>query len=124
MEFYSTTSVPTSAVELQRRLTITDLPRWCASIEKVLHDATTSGEIYSVWGTFRINREEIRGGLRFSLPGCANVLQWTITTELPPDPQQTVIHATIIRNEHDPEFIETLEDFVAHWKAGLERHWR
>lgn len=123
MEFYTSTAIPASATELQRRLTIGDLPRWCASIEKVLDDAETSGEIFSVWGTFRIKREEIRGGLRFSLPGCANVLQWTITTELPPDPQQTFIHATIIRQEHDPEFIETLEQFVEDWKVGLERHW-
>ena len=123
MEFYTTTTIPASAADLQRRLNIGNLPNWCASIEKVLNDATSSGEIYSVWGMFKINREEIRGGLRFSLPGCANVLQWTITTELPPDPRQTVIHATIIRNEHDPEFIETLEQFVADWKTGLEAHW-
>ncbi len=123
MEFFSVTNIPTSAVELQQRLTISDLPRWCTSIEKVLEDATTNGEIYCVWGTFRTNREEIRGGVRFTLPGCANVLQWTVTTELPPDPQQTVIHLTINRNDHDSDFIETIQQFVDDWKTGLETHW-
>lgn len=124
MEFYATTDIPISAADLQRRLTVSDLPRWCASIEKVLSDASTSGEIFCVWGTFRVNREEIRGGVRFSLPGCANVLQWTVTTELPPDPQQTVIHLTINRLEQDPDFAETIQQFVDDWKAGLEMHWK
>ena len=124
MEFYASTDIPISVTDLQQRLTISDLPRWCASIDKVLSDASTSGEIFCVWGTFRVNREEIRGGVRFSLPGCANVLQWTVTTELPPDPQQTVIHLTINRLEQDPDFVETIQQFVDDWKAGLEMHWR
>ena len=117
------TNIPASAADLQRRLTISELPHLCASIEKVLSDATASGEIYCVWGTFHINREHVRGGVRFSLPGCANVFQWTVTTELPPDPQQTVIHATINRTDHDPDFIESLQQFVDDWKAGLATHW-
>ena len=123
MEFFATTIIPASAAELQRRLTINDLPRWCASIEKILSDAKTNGEIYSVWGTFHTNREDVRGGVRFSLPGCANVLQWTVTTELPPDPQQTVIHLTINRFEQDADFVETLQQFMDDWKTGLETHW-
>lgn len=123
MEFFATANIPATAADLQRRLTISDLPRWCASIDKVLEDATTNGEIFCVWGTFRTNREEVRGGVRFSLPGCANVAQWTVTTELPPVPEQTVIHLTINRTEHDPDFIETMEQFVVDWKAGLESHW-
>ena len=124
MEFYAITSnIPASAADLQRRLTISELPRWCASIEKVLDDAITTGEIFCVWGTFHTNREDVRGGVRFTLPGCANVLQWTVTTELPPDPKQTVIHLTINRNDHDPEFLETIQQFVDDWKTGLETQW-
>jgi len=123
MEFYATTVIPASAADLQRRITISDLPLWCTSIEKVLSDSTNSGEIYCIWGEFRTNREEIRGGVRFSLPHCANVLQWTVTTELPPDPQQTVIHLTINRFEQDPDFVETIQQFVDNWKTGLETHW-
>lgn len=123
MEFYTATTIPASAVDLQQRLTINALPNWCASIETVLQDAESYGEIYCVWGTFRTNREEIRGGVRFTLPACANVLQWTVTTDLPPDPQQTVIHLTINRNEQEPDFIETMQQFVVDWKIGLETYW-
>jgi hypothetical protein len=123
MEFYAMTDIPIAATDLQRRLTIIELPRWCASIQEVLSDATTNGEIFCVWGTFRINREDIRGGVRFTLPACANVLQWTVTTELPPDPRQTVIHLTINRPEQDQDFVETIQQFVDDWKTGLETHW-
>jgi len=33
MEFFATTIIPASAADLQRRLTISKLPYWCASIE-------------------------------------------------------------------------------------------
>ena len=123
MEFFATTIIPTSAADLQRRLTIGELPRWCASIEKVLSDERTSGEIYCVWGTFHAHREELSHGVRFSLPDCANALQWTVTTGHLPNPQQTVIHLSINRTEQDRDFIDSIRKFVADWKAGLEAHW-
>ena len=123
MEFFATTRIPASAAELQRRLTISELPNWCASVEKVLSDAGAHGDIFCVWGTFVTHREEINGGVRFSLPGCPNAFQWTVTTGQPPDPQQTVIHVTINRSEHDPDFIDSIEQFVMDWKTGLESHW-
>jgi len=123
MEFFATTTIVASADELQQRLTISDLSLWCKSIQTVLSSNTSSGEIFCVWGTFRTNREVVRGGVRFSLPDCANVLQWSITTELPPDPQQTIIHLTINRTTQDSDFVETLQQFVDDWKTGLESHW-
>ena len=123
MEFFATTTIPASVEDLQRRLTIGDLPRWCASIEKVLSDEKTRGEIYCVWGTFHANREELRQGVRFSLPHCPNAMQWTVTTGHAPDPRQTAIHATINRSEHDPDFVDSLRQFVDDWKAGLEAQW-
>lgn len=123
MEFFATVIIPASAAELQRRLTIGELPRWCASIEKVLGDAGSSGEIYCVWGTFRTCREDLRNGVRFSLPGCPNALQWTVTTGHLPDPGHTVVHLTINRSEQDQDFLDSIRQFVADWKAGLEAHW-
>ena len=76
-----------------------------------------------MWGTLRTSREELHGGVRFSLPGCDNVLQWTVTTGLPPNPQQTIIHLTINRNEQDQDFVASIQQFVADWKTGLETHW-
>lgn len=123
MEFFATTIIPATAAELQRRLTISELPRWCASIEKVLSDARSSGEIFCVWGTFVTHREEVNGGVRFSLPGCPNAFQWTVTTEQLPDARHTVIHVTINRSEHDQDFIDSIQQFVADWKTGLETYW-
>ena len=123
MEFFATTTIPTSVADLQRRLTISELPRWCASIEKVLSDAKTTGEIYCVWGVFHANREVMRNGVRFSLPDCPNALQWTVTTGHQPDPQHTFIHATINRAEQDQDFVDSLQKFVDDWKIGLEASW-
>jgi hypothetical protein len=123
MEFFATITIPASAEDLQRRLTIGELPHWCTSIEKVLGDAKSSGEIFSVWGTFHVNRENMRNGVRFSLPDCPNALQWTVTTGHQPEPLHTVIHATINRTEQDQDFIDSIRQFVDDWKAGLETHW-
>jgi len=123
MEFFATAIVPASVADLQRRLTIGELPHWCASIEKVLSDEKLSGEIYCVWGMFRISREELRDGVRFSLPGCHNAFQWTVTTGLPPHPRHTIVHATINRAEHEQDFIDSIRQFVDDWKAGLEVRW-
>jgi hypothetical protein len=123
MEFFATTTIPASADELRRRLTIRELPLWCASIEKVLSDARSSGEIYCVWGTFHTNREEMGNGVRFSLPSCPNALQWTVTTGHQPNPLHTVIHLTINRTEQDQDFVDSIRQFVDDWKTGLEKHW-
>ena len=123
MEFFATTIISASAADLQRRLTISELPRWCASIEKVLSDAKSSGEIHCVWGTVHVHREDLCDGVRFSLPGCPNAFQWTVTTGRPPNPRHTVIHLTINRTEQDQDFIDSIQKFVDDWKAGLEAHW-
>jgi len=123
MEFFAMIIIPASVADLHRRLTISELPRWCGSIEKVLSDAMSSGEIYCVWGTFLTHREDVCQGVRFSLPECPNSLQWTVTTGQPPDPLHTVIHVTINRAEHDQDFIDSIQQFVADWKTGLEANW-
>lgn len=123
MEFFATIIIPASVADLQRRLTISELPLWCASIEKVLSDAKSSGEIYCVWGTFHLHREVMCNGVRFSLPGCPNALQWTVTTGHEPNSRHTFIHLTINRTEQDQDFIDSIQQFVEDWKAGLETHW-
>ena len=105
IEFFAAAIIPASVAELQRRLTIGELPRWCASIEQVLSDEKTRGEIYCVRGTFHANREKLRQGVRFSLPHCPNAMQWTVTTG------------------HDADFIDSIRQFVDDWKSGLEANW-
>ena len=121
MEFFAIAETPTDQETLKERLSITALPDWCASISEVLADEGSSGEIYSVWGQFRVHREEINGGVRFTLPKCPNAFAWTVTTGFPPEPEGVVVHCTINRTDHDPDFLETIEDFAEDWKAGLEK---
>ncbi len=123
MEFFATAAIRTSVLELQRRLSINEFPRWCASVSEVFSDAGARGEIYCVWGRFVVHREDIRDGVRFTLPGCPNALQWTVTTGQAPQPNNVVIHLTINRSEHDPDFVESNRQFVADWRAGLEANW-
>lgn len=120
MEFFAIADVATDEAALRQALTISALPRFCPSITEVFSDEGETGEIYSVWGRFGLRREEMRGGVRFTMPTCPNAFQWTLTTGFPPAPDKVVFHGTINRTEHDPDFIETLEDFAAEWKAGLE----
>lgn len=120
MEFFAIANSAADADQLQKHLSLERLPQWCASIDTVLEHAGDYGRIYCVWGEFAVRRELIRGGVRFTLPGCPNALAWTVTTDLPPDPQAVVIHCTINRQEHDPEFITTIEEFVDDWRRSLE----
>lgn len=119
MEFFASVRTAMDADALFNRLTVENLPQWCAGIDAVLEHAGDEGRIYCLWGEFTVRRERIRGGVRFTLPGCPNALAWTITTGLPPDPENVVIHCTINRSFHDPGFIESIESFVADWAVGL-----
>ncbi|MFA7095351.1 MAG: hypothetical protein WC383_02570 [Gammaproteobacteria bacterium] len=120
MEFFAEIDFAVDEAALQRLLTIERLPQLCASIDSVLEDGGEQGRIYCVWGEFPVRREPIRGGARFTLPTCPNALAWTVTTGLPPAPGRVVIHCTINRREHDPDFIESIETFVQDWRQGLE----
>lgn len=121
MEFFARLELPAGAEALQQRLEIGALPACCDSIYEVRRHDGEVGEINTIWGVFEVRRELIRGGVRFTLPGCPNAFAWTVTTGLAPDPGAVVVHATINRQEHDPDFIESIETFVADWRRGLLR---
>lgn len=123
MEFFAIADVNISAQELQK-LNVAELDRYCAEIDRVLEiHSEDSAQVYCVWGEFTVQRQLINGGLRFSLPACPNALAWTLTTDLEPVPNKLVIHCTINRIDHEPEFIESIEVFIDAWKAGLEHHY-
>jgi hypothetical protein len=121
MEFFAEANFSTDETALQLALSLRQLPSYCASIERVLRDEGGHGLIYCVWGEFPVQREVIKGGVRFTLPTCPNALAWTITTGQAPDLGKVVIHCTINRREHDADFIDSIEKFVQDWKRGLER---
>ena len=99
---------------LKKKLSIAQLPALCHSIDKVIRDDINNGEIYCIWGDFTINREELNDGVRFSLPNCPNALAWTITCDEERD--EILIHCTIAKKQHDADFVESIEQFVADWQ--------
>jgi len=119
MEWFAETVSGLDEAGLKQKVTMAALPDYCASIDNVLEDNGDEGRIYCIWGTFEVLRQEIRGGVRFTLPHCPNAFTWAITTGFPPDPGKTVIHAVINRKEHEADFLETIEEFVADWAEGL-----
>ena len=119
MEFFSLATVRMSASDLQRFVNIQNLPEWCASIDKVLSVRDERGDIYCVWGEFRVHRELISDGVRFTLPDCKNAIQWTLSPN-PDNSAQIMVHCTINRPSQDPDFVESLEEFVNDWRDGLE----
>lgn len=64
---------------LKDLLQISALPKHCRSIDSVLSDERSAGEIYCVWGQFRVSREVIQNGVRFALLDCPHAFAWTIT---------------------------------------------
>jgi hypothetical protein len=118
MEFFATARFVTSPDQLRERITGPRLAECCDAIHRVLdwREDLDAGEIYCLWGQFEVRREPIRDGVRFTLPGCPNALAWTVTAE----PEGVLVHCTINRIEHDPDFIESIETFVEDWRTGLE----
>ena len=120
MEFFATLPIVSSPQQLKEVITIPMLPSLCASITTVMESARYSGEIYSIWGQFRVNREELQHGVRFTLPACPNALAWTITQERHPQRgDEILIHASINKEEHEADFIESIEGFMDDWQQGL-----
>ncbi|MFA5628242.1 MAG: hypothetical protein WC965_12330 [Thiohalomonadaceae bacterium] len=117
MEFFANSLIRLRAEDLQRHLRIDNLAQWCASIDKVLSHEGERGDIYCLWGEFRVRRDVIRDGVRFTLPTCINALQWTVTA----GDQGVTIHCTTNRPQHEAEFIESLEQFVSDWQQGLDK---
>ena len=70
-------------------------------------------------GVFAINREEIKKGVRFTMPRCPNDLAWTLTSEK--GGTEILFHLTINRAEHEEEFLESIEEFVDYWATSLAR---
>ena len=105
---------------IQEQVTVARMGEYCDTIV-VLDGNDEAGNIGTVWGEFPVQRQIIRGGVRFALTTCPNALAWTITSGFPPVPDGVVIHGTINRTEHDEDFIESIVEFLETWRLGLEK---
>ena len=75
--------------------------------------------IGGMWGEFTLRRDEIMGGVRFSMLDCPNALTWSITTGYPPERESIVIHLCINRQKKPEEFVEEIHHFLDDMESGL-----
>jgi hypothetical protein len=122
MEFYGLANWQTTEEEIQQKVRLDNMPVLCEMIYYLMDSQGELCKFDTFWGQFHLRREKINGGVRFTMPDCPNGLALTITTGYQPDPQKVFVHCTINRLEHNPNFIETLEDFVKSWVTGLEKN--
>jgi len=121
MEFFEYADILTSQEEIRNKVSIDTLPLFCEAVEAVDAAEELGRVIYfRHWGRFHLQKEDIMGGVRFSVPDCPNALAWTVTTGYPPYPEKIVLHGTINRLAHDPEFIAATQALLATLKTGLE----
>ena len=65
-------------------------------------------------------RDEIMGGVRFSMLDCPNALAWTVTSGYPPARESVVIHLTINRERKQQEFVDEIHQFMDDLEMGLK----
>ncbi|MEW6595071.1 MAG: hypothetical protein AB1413_09405 [Thermodesulfobacteriota bacterium] len=121
MEFFAFAEVRTSEEAIRSKVSIDTLPFYCEEIEAV-DEAEELGRViyFRHWGRFHVVSAHVMGGVRFWVPDCPNALAWTVTTGYPPEPDKIVLHATISRTEHSPDFLAATQSLLATFKSGLE----
>jgi len=112
MEFFRIIDISTTQEQITELLTLKNLEGISSQLFSIAEPQENQVEIGSLWGEFTLSRDEIKGGLRFSLKECPNALTWTITTGYPPAPEGVVIYLTVNRKELVQEFIEEIEEFL------------
>lgn len=118
MEFFRTINIQSSEAAIQKQVNIDSIPEICPDII-ILDGNNNDFQIGSIWGEFSIRRDNINGGIRFSMLDCPNALSWTITTGYPPNKDQIILHLSINRKEKPAEFIEEINEFLDGWEKGL-----
>jgi hypothetical protein len=119
MEFFKIVDIHATEQELKNMLKLQDLESFCESIFP-LSDGNEICSIGGMWGDFTLRRDEIMGGVRFSMLDCPNALAWTLTTGYPPARERVVIHLTINRTRKQEEFVEEIRQFMNDLEMGLQ----
>ncbi len=118
MEFFRIVKVKTTEQALKLKLSNQDLEKFCESIFCMDGGAEVC-KIGGMWGEFTLRRDEILGGVRFSMLDCPNALTWSITTGYPPAREYIVIHLCINRQRKKSAFIEEIHHFLDDMESGL-----
>jgi hypothetical protein len=112
MEFFRTINISTDEQKIKNTLVFEGLELMSSELFLLEALNDSQAKIGSLWGEFTLGRQDIKGGLRFSLLECPNALTWTITTGYEPAPDAMIIHLTINRIEKDEEFLEEIKEFL------------
>ena len=120
MEFFRIVDIQSSEADIREKININTISDIYPDIV-VLGGDNITFQMGSFWGEFTLRRDEIMGGLRFSMLDCPNAIAWTITTGYPPARNKIVIHLTLNRKEKPKEFIAEINELLDGWKMGLER---
>jgi hypothetical protein len=117
VEWFSSIAPTAPAERLRAICTLAELPLLCADVyELTAPQGSSRGEISCVWGVFDASVEVIRNGVRYALTSCPNALQWTVTTRN----GATTLHCSINQAAPDPDFAQSIADFVANFRDGLQ----
>lgn len=117
MEWFYPISPGIPEAAIAQHCTLANLPALCASVHAV-PEVDADGRratIECVWGVFTATVEPIRNGIRYALVTCPNALQWTATTRN----GITTLHLTINDAQPDPDFVETIREFMESFQARL-----
>ena len=118
MEFFETVSWNVDPAGLAEALSLKRLPEICSDIYEILEIDGEFGRLACVWGTFDVRRSVICCGVRFELTSCPCAMQWTATVH-PTETDHVVCHCTIDSPNLDPEFIQSLENFLRRFAEGI-----
>jgi hypothetical protein len=118
MEYFRIVKVKTTERVLKLKLSNQDLEKFCQSSFFMDGDAEVC-KMGGMWGEFTLRRDEIMGGVRFSMLDCPNALTWSITTGYPPAREYIVIHLAINRERKQSSFIEEIQHFLDDMESGL-----
>jgi hypothetical protein len=118
MEYFRIVEVNIQEEELKEKLILQKLEDYCLSIFP-LDEGIEVCKIGGMWGDFTLRRDEIMGGVRFSMLDCPNALAWTVTSGYPPARDKVVVHLTINRQRKQQEFVEEIEAFLDDHVEGL-----
>jgi len=112
MEFFRTINISTDEQKIKNTLVFEGLELMSSELFLLEALNDSQAKIGSLWGEFTLARQDIKGGVRFSLLECPNALTWTITTGYEPAPEAIIVHLTINRLEKDEEFLEEIKEFL------------
>jgi hypothetical protein len=123
MEWFIAANANLQVAELQRHIRIETLGAWCAAPPAILGEANQIGNPgmgNPGWSAWCVHREVIRDGVRFTLPGAINALQWTLSAGGQLRAGTVGVHCTLNTVAPEAASVAAVAAFMDAWREGLE----